>query len=337
MTQPVQLSTGALATSSNAVEHYRQMLRIRRFEETVYQSFMHNLVHGTTHLGIGQEAIAVGFAAALRPDDYTLATYRGHTHALARGASLAAGFGELFGRSNGMCKGKGGSMHFTDVKHGVMGSYAIVGAHLPIACGIAWSSKLRGTDQVTVCFFGDGATNIGAFHEALNLAAVWKLPVLFICENNLYMEYTPIASVTAVARPAADRASAYGLEPITVDGNDIDAVHAIATEAVSRARRGEGPCLIEALTYRHSGHSRTDPARYRPAGELEEWKERDPVRRYRERLEAAGHGGEILDAVASEVDDEVDAARDEAVAAAEPGAGDLFTDVYCKDETTWRN
>jgi pyruvate dehydrogenase E1 component alpha subunit len=337
MMQSVQISTGGLATSSDALEHYRQMLRIRSFEETVYESFVRNLVHGTTHLGIGQEAVAVGFAAALRPDDYTLATYRGHAHALAKGASLAAGFGELFGRSNGMCKGKGGSMHFTDVKHGLMGSYAIVGAHLPIACGIGWSSKLRGTDQVTVCFFGDGTTNIGAFHEALNLAAVWKLPVLFVCENNLYMEYTPIGSVTAVPRPAADRAPAYGLAPITVDGNDLEAVHAIAIEAVARARGGDGPCLIEALTYRHSGHSRTDPARYRPAGELETWKERDPVRRYRSRLEAAGHSGDILDTVESEVDNEVEAAHNEALAAPEPEARELFTDVYYGSETTWRN
>jgi pyruvate dehydrogenase E1 component alpha subunit len=321
----------------DAESSYRQMLRIRRFEERVYQLFVRNVVHGTTHLGIGQEAVAVGFAAALRPDDYTLATYRGHAHALARGASLVAGFAELFGRATGLCKGKGGSMHFTDVAHGVVGSYAIVGAHLPIACGTAWSAKLRGTEQVTVCFFGDGATNIGAFHEALNLAAVWKLPVLFVCENNLYMEYTPIGSVTAVPHPAADRAAAYGLQPTTVDGNDLEAVYALATASVARARAGEGPSLIEALTYRHSGHSRTDPAKYRPAGELETWQERDPITRLRRRLEAAGTSPQRLDEIETEVETEVEAASEEALAAPLPDAGELFTDVYCRNGTTWRN
>jgi acetoin:2,6-dichlorophenolindophenol oxidoreductase subunit alpha len=337
VTQSTQTSPSVPISLPDAEANYRQLLRIRRFEERVYQLFVRNVVHGTTHLSIGQEAVAVGFAAALRPDDFTLATYRGHAHALARGASLAAGFGELFGRANGLCKGKGGSMHFTDVKHGVMGSYAIVGAHLPIACGTAWSSKLRNTGQVTLCFFGDGATNIGAFHEAINLAAVWKLPVLFVCENNLYMEYTPISSVTAVPHPAADRAAAYGLAPITVDGNDIEAVYAIAVEAVARARAGEGPSLIEALTYRHSGHSRTDPAKYRPAGELETWQERDPIHRFRERLEAAGSSPRQLDEIAAEVESEVEAASEEALAAPLPDAAELFTDVYCRSETTWRN
>lgn len=327
----------SLISLPDALSPYRRMLRIRRFEEQVYRLFLRNVVHGTTHLAIGQEAVAVGFATALRPDDYTLATYRGHAHALARGASVVAGFGELFGRANGLCKGKGGSMHFTDVAHGVMGSYAIVGAHLPVACGTAWSAKLRGTDQVSVCFFGDGTTNIGAFHEALNLAAVWKLPVLFVCENNLYMEYTPIGSVTAVPHPAADRAAAYGLAPIILDGNDLEAVYALAREAVAKARSGEGPILIEALTYRHSGHSRTDPAKYRPAGELESWQERDPIRLYRDRLEAAGYSPRQLDEIEAEVLSEIEAASDEALAAPLPSAAELFTDVYCGKETTWRN
>ena len=206
------------------------------------------------------------------------------SHTLARGASMAGVLGELMGRQCGLLGGKGGSMHLTDVKHGAMGSYAIVGAHLPVAAGAAWSAQYRGTEQVVVCFFGDGTTNIGAFHEALNFSAVWKLPAVFVCENNLYMEYTPISAVTAVAHPAADRAAAYGLPSIIVDGNDADAVYQVATDAMSKARAGGGPSLIEAMTYRHSGHSRADPAKYRPEGELDQWLERDPIALYRERL-----------------------------------------------------
>ena len=175
-------------------------------------------------------------------------------------------------------------MHLTSAEHGVMGSYAIIGAHLPIACGAAWRAQYKGAKDVSVCFFGDGTTNIGAFHEALNFAAVWKLPVIFVCENNLYMEYTPISDVTAVPQPAADRASAYGLERIVIDGNDADVVYRTAQAAFDKARAGDGPSLIECLTYRHSGHSRADPAKYRPEGELDRWKQRDPIKIYRERL-----------------------------------------------------
>ena len=198
-------------------------------------------------------------------------TYRGHVHTLLRGAPMGALMAELMGRANGICGGKGGSMHLTDVEHGAMGSYAIVGAHMPIAAGAAWAAQARGTGQVVVCFFGDGTTNIGAFHEALNLAVVWKLPVVYVCENNLYMEYTAIGDVTAVEHPAADRASAYGLESILVDGNDPDEVHATARRVVDRARAGEGPSLVEAVTYRHGGHSRADPGKYRPDDEVAEW------------------------------------------------------------------
>jgi pyruvate dehydrogenase E1 component alpha subunit len=193
---------------------------------------------------------------------------------------MAPIFGELFGRAGGLMGGKGGSMHLTSVPHGAMGSYAIVGAHLPIAAGAAWSAQVRGSGQVAVCFFGDGTTNIGAFHEALNLAAVWKLPVVFVCENNQYMEYTPIGAVTAVPRPAADRASAYGLEPLVVDGNDVEAVHEVVTEAVARARTGEGPTLVEAVTYRWKGHSKSDKNLYRTKEEIAEWRDRDPILRF---------------------------------------------------------
>ena len=217
---------------------YRTMVECRYFEVRAQELFFEGLVRGTTHLGVGQEAVAAGVAAAMRSDDYTFCTYRGHNHTLARGVPMAPIFAELFGRGTGLLGGKGGSMHLTSVEHGAMGSYAIVGAHLPIALGAAWSAQYRGSGQVAVCFFGDGTTNIGAFHEALNMAAVWKAPVVFVCENNQYMEYTPIGAVTAVEHPAADRAAAYGLESILVDGNDVDAVYEVARKAVDRARAG---------------------------------------------------------------------------------------------------
>src|SRR5258708_774357 len=231
---------------------------MRQFEKRAYDLFMKQLVKGTSHLSLGMEAISAGFGTAMRADDYTFATYRGHAHTLARGVPMTAVLAELLGRSNGLMGGKGGSMHLTSVEHGVMGSYAIIGAHLTIANGAAWSAQYRGSGQVAVCFFGDGTTNIGAFHEALNYAAVFGLPVVVVCENNLYMEYTAIADVTAVARPAADRASGYGLQPLVIDGNDADECYLTALEAVERARTGGGPSLIEAVTYRHGGHSRAD-------------------------------------------------------------------------------
>src|SRR5205823_9447104 len=207
-------------------------------------------------------------------------------------------------------KGKGGSMHLTSVAHGVMGSYAIVGAHLPIAAGAAWSAQYRGTKQLACAFFGDGATNIGAVHEALNLAAVWKLPVIFCCENNMYMEYTPISAVTAVKNPAADRAASYGLERQVIDGNDADIVYSAARDALAKARSGGGPSLIECLTYRHSGHSRADPAKYRPEGELEKWKERDPLKIYRARLAQFGIADEVIAEIEADVKRIVDGATE---------------------------
>src|SRR5689334_2597486 len=240
------------------------MAVIRRTEQAAHDLFLRGLVKGTTHLAAGHEAVAVGASAALRPDDYVFATYRGHHHAIARGATPEECLAELMSKATGVCRAKGGSMHLTKADHHMLGSYAIVGAHLPMAVGAAWSSRLRGSGQVAVAFFGDGATNIGAFHEALNLAAVWRLPVLFVCENNLYMEYTPIGSVTSVPNPAADRAPAYGLPSEVIDGNDVVVVRDAVHTAVTRARAGGGPTVVEARTYRHYGHSRTDPATYRP-------------------------------------------------------------------------
>jgi pyruvate dehydrogenase E1 component alpha subunit len=244
---------------------------------------------------------------------------------------------ELLGREGGICRGKGGSMHITDVEHGYFGSYAIIGAHLPIACGMAWADQVNGTGAVTVCFFGDGTTNIGAFHEALNFAAVWSLPVVFVCENNHYMEYTAIADVIAVKRPAADRASAYGLAPIVVDGNDVDAVHAALDHAVSRARDGGGPSLVEADTYRHSGHSAADPATYRSAEEVAQWKERDPLLLHAAQLSAAGVSGAEIAEVTTRVDAEINRIAAEALAAPAPDPATAWTDMWSDGGSEWRN
>src|SRR6478672_6622845 len=242
---------------------YHSQFRLRQAEQRAYDLFLQNLVKGTSHLSLGQEAVAAGFAAAMKPGDLSFCTYRGHAHTLARGVPIEQVLGELMQRDNGLMRGKGGSMHLTSAAHGVMGSYAIIGAHLPIACGAALRAQYKGDSDVSVCFFGDGTTNIGAFHEALNFAVVWKLPVVFVCENNLYMEYTPIGDVTAVPSPAGDRAAAYGLPKIVIDGNDADIVYREAIKAYDKARAGDGPSLIECLTYRYSGHSRADPAKYR--------------------------------------------------------------------------
>jgi pyruvate dehydrogenase E1 component alpha subunit len=316
---------------------YRTQVVIREAEQRAYDLFLQNLVKGTSHLSLGQEAVAAGFAVAMRPGDLSFCTYRGHAHTLARGVEISKVLGELMQRDIGLMRGKGGSMHLTSVDHGVMGSYAIIGAHLPIACGAAWRAQYKGAKDVSVCFFGDGTTNIGAFHEALNFAAVWKLPVVFVCENNLYMEYTPISDVTAVEHPAADRASAYGLPRIVIDGNDADAVYRAATAAYEKARAGNGPSLIECMTYRYSGHSRADPAKYRPEGELEKWKERDPIKLYRERLKQFGVGEDAILRIDTEVKREVDEATELCKAAPPPALDILTTDVYADGGFAWRN
>ena len=316
---------------------YRKMQEGRLFEKRAHDLFLEGLVKGTSHLGLGQEAVAAGFAAALEPDDLVFCTYRGHVHTLLRGAPMDGLMAELMGRGTGVCGGKGGSMHLTDVEHGAMGSYAIVGAHMPIAAGAAWAAKARGTGQVAVCFFGDGTTNIGAFHEALNLAVVWTLPVVYVCENNLYMEYTPIGDVTAVQHPAADRASAYGLDSILVDGNDPDEVHATALRAVQRARAGGGPSLVEAVTYRHGGHSRADPGKYRPDDEVAEWLGRDPIPMYRERLLSDGVEAGVLDGIDADVLAAVDRATENAKAAPPPDTASLDTQLWADGGSAWRS
>src|SRR5262249_893233 len=316
---------------------FRLQVLIRQAEQRAYDLFLQNLVKGTSHLSLGQEAVATGFATAMRPGDLSFCTYRGHAHTLARGAPVEQVLGELMQRDNGLMRGKGGSMHLTSTEHGVMGSYAIIGAHLPIACGAAGRAEYKGHKDVSVCFFGDGTTNIGAFHEALNFAAVWKLPVVFVCENNLYMEYTPIGDVIAVEHPAADRAASYGLERIIIDGQDADAVYRSALAAYQKARAGSGPSLIECMTYRFSGHSRADPAKYRPEGELERWKERCPIKIYRDRLLQFGIKENVIADIEADVLRHVDEATKKCKAAPMPPLEILTTDVYADGGWAWRN
>ena len=310
---------------------------MRKFEERAYDLFLESYVKGTSHLSIGQEAIAAGFAAAMRPTDWTFATYRGHAHTLARGVAMTPVFAELMGRTNGLMAGKGGSMHLTSVDHGVMGSYAIIGAHLPIACGAAWSAQYRKTDQVAVCFFGDGSVNIGAFHEALNFAAIWKLPVVFVCENNLWMEYTRTSEVTAVEIPRPTAPPPTDSSRYLIDGNDADAVFEAATAAIERARAGDGPSMIEALTYRHGGHSRADPGKYRPDEEVAEWMAKDPIPRYHQRLLQLGVDEAILTGIEHDVIDEVERSTEEAKAGEIPGEDLLMKDVWADGSGSWRN
>ncbi|MFF7486426.1 thiamine pyrophosphate-dependent dehydrogenase E1 component subunit alpha [Streptomyces luteogriseus] len=318
------------------LDRYERMNVIRRTEKAAHDLFLQGLVKGTTHLAAGQEAIAVGASAALRPDDYVFATYRGHHHALARGATPEECLAELMSRATGLCRAKGGSMHLTKAATGMLGSYAIVGSHLPMAVGAAWSARLRGTEQLAVAFFGDGATNIGAFHESLNLAAVWRLPVLFVCENNLYMEYTPIADVTAVPRPAADRAPAHGIPGEVVDGNDVVAVEEAVGRLARRARAGEGPAVLEAETYRHFGHSRADPAAYRPAEEVERWLKHDPLDLARGRLAELGVGEERVAEADQRARAVVERAVEAAKAAPPPDPREALTDVWADGGAAWR-
>ncbi|MBA2700197.1 MAG: thiamine pyrophosphate-dependent dehydrogenase E1 component subunit alpha, partial [Chloroflexi bacterium] len=268
--------TDARAQPDLRPDWYRTMVRIRLFEDKVQELFMSGQIQGTTHLCQGQEAVSVGAIAAMRAGDVQTNTYRGHGEALALGMEPETAFAELMGRSAGGSGGVGGSMHLIDFSKGNIGANAIVGAGLPIAVGAAVGFQMQRKPNVALTFFGDGATNIGTFHEALNMAAIWKAPVVFIITNNLYGEYSPLRATTPID-DLARRADPYGFPGIIVDGQDIEAVHRATSEAVERARRGDGPTLLEMKTYRYRGHSRSDPAKYRPAGELDAWRARDPI------------------------------------------------------------
>jgi pyruvate dehydrogenase E1 component alpha subunit len=306
---------------------FERMLLIRGVEDEVQRMFTQGLVRGTTHLCQGQEASCVGVCAALREGDTMTCTYRGHGAVLAMGARADEVFGEIMGKAKGLCGGKGGSMHLTDVRIGAYGSFAIVGAHLPIAVGLSFASRHLGDDAVSVCFFGDGTTNIGAFHEALNLASLWKTPTIFVCENNRYGEYSPQSLTTPIER-LADRAASYAMPGVVVDGNDLFAVHATAGEAVERARSGGGPTLIESLTYRQVGHSRSDPAKYRPEGELDEWLARDPIAALERALIELGVAEDDLAGRRAKVAEEVAGALERAKSWADPAPETRFENIY---------
>jgi acetoin:2,6-dichlorophenolindophenol oxidoreductase subunit alpha len=297
------------------LDGYGRMYLIRLFESAMHRLFLAGEVHGTTHLGAGQEAVAVGVCLALRPDDYVAGTYRGHGHALAKGTPPAPLVAEMLGRASGVCGGRAGSMNVVDLEHGLVGCYGIVGGSIAAALGAALSARRQ--DRVAVAFFGDGAANQAYFHECLNMAKVFALPVIFVCENNFYGEFTPMASVTAGA-DIAGRARAYDMPSAVVDGNDLWAVYAAAAGAVEQARGGGGPTLLECRTYRHYGHSKSDPAPYRPKQEVEEWLARDPLKLARPRLVRDGITEEEIAAVEQAVSALIDQAVESALAAPYP-------------------
>ena len=268
-------------SNEKVIQMYRTMKRIREFESKAAELFAEGRIPGFVHLYIGEEAVATGVCANLKESDYITSTHRGHGHIIAKGGDLKYMFAELFGKETGYCKGKGGSMHIADADRGILGANGIVGAGHNIAVGAGLSAKYRGTDQVCVCFFGDGSTNQGTFHEALNMASIWKLPVIFVCENNLYGISMHQSRHQAI-QDVADRAVAYNIPGVVVDGNDVLAVYEAAKEAIDRARSGQGPTLIECKTYRHRGHFEGDPTIYRDPEEVNEWLQKDPIIRLRE-------------------------------------------------------
>jgi len=310
------------------------MLAIRFFEETVFELYGQNLVPGTIHLYAGEEAAAVGVCANLRKDDYVTSTHRGHGHCIAKGARLDKTMAEILGRKTGYCKGKGGSMHIADFSVGMLGATAVVGAGIPIATGAGLSIKLRGTDQTAICFFGDGASNQGTFHEGINLAAIWHLPVVFVCENNLYAMGTRQTRVMLIDN-IADRAAGYGIPGVVVDGNDVLAVYEAARVAVERARQGGGPTLMECKTYRLRGHSRFDPAAYRPKDEVIEWLRKDAIARFQAKLLEMGIITEAeVQRTVEKARNDVEEATKFALESPFPEPAEALEDVYAAKEST---
>jgi pyruvate dehydrogenase E1 component alpha subunit len=315
--------------NGQVVQLYEKMLLIRRFEEQSGRLYMQNKIHGFLHLYIGEEAIAVGAISSLRDDDYVITHYRDHGHALARGLHPNNIMAELMGKATGTSGGKGGSMHLFDVSKGFMGGHAIVGGQMPLASGLALAIKYRGEDRAVLCVFGDGAVNEGSFHETLNLASIWKLPVIFLLENNLYGMGTHIEKTRAGGKDIYLAADAYKIPAAQIDGMDVVAVRDSVTEALQRVRAGEGPVFLEAMTYRFVGHSLQDPQAYRDSDEIDEWRIRDPINTFRE---AALLEGLIDDGQITRVGERVDAAIAEAIAFAEqsdePGPEALYENVY---------
>jgi len=313
---------------SKLLKFYETLLKIRRFEEKAYELLGTTVIPGTLHTYMGEEAIAVGVCAHLTEKDFITSTHRGHGHCIAKGASIEKMFAELFAKETGYCKGKGGSMHIADFNIGILGANGVVGGSIPIATGAGLTCKLKyKNERVCVCFFGDGASNNGTFHEGINLAAVWKLPVIFVCENNLYAMGTPIKSVTAI-KNIADRAVSYGIPGVIADGNDVMDVYKKAGEAIKRAKNGEGPTLLECKTYRIKGHSRYDPAKYRPPEEAEAWFKRDPIKLFKGRLlEKNIPETEILK-IEKLIEEEIQRAVDYAMESPFPPVEDALKDVY---------
>ena len=304
------------------------MWQIRRFEEAVDDLFARGLMHGTMHLSIGQEASATGTCFALRDDDAITSTHRGHGHCIAKGADLERMMAELLAKETGYCRGRGGSMHIADVATGNLGANGIVAGGIPIAAGAGLAYRLQGLDRVVVSFFGDGAANEGAFHEAVNLAAIWKLPVVFLCENNKYGMSFSTEKSFAIDN-ISERALGYGIPGVTVDGNDVEAVHEVVTDAVDRARRGEGPTLVESVTYRWKGHSKSDKNLYRTKEEISEWRDRDPIIRFETAVRERGVLDQAaIDAIRSQVTQDIRTAVRAANAAPDASPDDLLTAVF---------
>lgn len=307
---------------------YRKMVLIRQFEERVKYLFLEGVMPGTIHQYHGQEAIAVGVCSALKPSDVITSTHRPHGHALARGLTADSLMHELFGKATGCCRGKGGSMHVGDLEKGMIPAIAIVGSSVPIATGVAWAFKMKKEPCVAVCFMGDGAMNEGAFHEGINMGAIWSLPVVYVIENNLYSASTRIFEMVRVKK-LSDRAAAYGIPGVTIDGNDVLAVLETAREAIKRARAGQGPTLIEAMTYRLTGHSRRDPCSYQPGEERKQASEKEPIRRFADYLLSERIATEsALVGIRQEIEAEIERAVESAMAAADPAPEDALEDLF---------
>jgi pyruvate dehydrogenase E1 component alpha subunit len=307
---------------------YRQMLTIRRFEEAVWDVYTRALMPGIAHLSIGQEGVAVGACAALQPDDYIMSNHRGHGHCIAKGSDVNRMMAEILGKDTGYCRGKGGTMHIADAEHRNLGATGIVGGGIGLAVGVGLTIQIQGSRLVSLCFFGDGAANQGIFHESMNLAAIWRLPVIFLCENNQYGEYTSAEKVTAGQR-VADRARAFEIPAVTIDGMDVLAVCEAVGEAAARARTGGGPTMIEALTYRYGGHHVGDPGKYRESDEINQWKQRDPIANFERRLADSGLLSETdINAIGREVEETVQAAVEFAKASPLPALDQVYEHVF---------
>lgn len=319
-----------MPAKAKALGMYQKMYTIRKYEERIYYLFLEGIMPGTIHQSTGQEASAVGMLYDLRKDDYMASTHRPAGHDIAKGITLKAMMCEMFGKADGCCKGKGGAMHTGDVSVGALTANAIVGGNLPIAAGVGLAYKMQKKDNVVVCFFGDGASNEGSFHETMNTAAMWKLPVIYVCENNLYGATTSIKLTCNMENPAADRAASYKIPSEVVDGNDVLAVNEAAKRAIDRARKGEGPTILELKTYRHGGHSRNDSCGYRPKDEERAWIiDKDPVKLFRAKLLENKVIDEVsLQALEAGIEKEIDEAVDYAQKAPFPALEEALQDVY---------